>query len=269
MITEQYKPFYQLNYQDKECLFSGQSSFQKVEIFETEFFGKMLINDGFVMLTEKDEFVYHEMIAHVPLLVHPHPQNVLIIGGGDGGTAREVMQHPSVQKCTLVEIDKMVVESCKEFIPLCAQGLVHPNVQVLIQDGLKFVAESSEKFDVVLVDSTDPIGPAAPLFGEKFYQDIANILADNGIVVSQAENPWFEQPMQGKLQTILNGIFSEVHFYNYHNLTYPGGTWSLSFASKNLHPLKDRQSRDVPQNLKYYNQDIHQAAFALPNFMQK
>ncbi|MGB0454410.1 MAG: polyamine aminopropyltransferase [Bacteriovoracaceae bacterium] len=271
-IEEKHSDYLGNRYKVEKVLFSGQSQFQKVDVVETKGHGKMLLNDGLVMVTERDEFIYHDMIAHVPLFVHPNPQKVLVIGGGDGGTAREVLRHPKVKKCVMVEIDEMVVNACKEHIPQTSSVFSHQLLDLKIEDGLKFVKETKEKFDVILVDSTDPIGPAQPLFGPEFYQDISNCLTDNGIVVSQCESPHYEETMQTKLVSILNEIFPICTLYSYHNLTYPGGHWCFSFASKGLHPIHDfDKKRVIESNLEfeYYNEDIHVGAFALPSFLKK
>jgi len=270
-IEEKTGDFFGMNYRVDEVLFSGKSKFQSVDVVQTRGHGKMLLNDGLVMVTERDEFAYHDMISHVPLFVHPNPKNVLVIGGGDGGTAREVLRHPGVEKCTMVEIDEMVVEACRKFIPQTSKDLNHPKMNLIIGDGLEFVKETKEKFDIILVDSTDPIGPAQPLFGKEFYQDIFNCLTDNGVVVSQGESGFYEAEMQTKLMSILSEIFPISLLYNFSNLTYPGGLWSFTFASKGLHPIKDfKEERVKESGLKfdYYNKDIHKGAFSLPTFMK-
>tara|TARA_Y100001958_G_C21180447_1_gene510421 strand:- start:8 stop:865 length:858 start_codon:yes stop_codon:yes gene_type:complete len=270
-IEEKHGDFLGMNYKVEKVLFSGKSKFQSVDVVQTKGHGKMLLNDGLVMVTERDEFIYHDMIAHVPLFVHPDPQNVLVIGGGDGGTAREVLRHPGVKKCTMVEIDEMVVEACRKFIPQTSKDLDHPKMNLIIGDGLEFVKKTKEKFDLILVDSTDPIGPAQPLFGKDFYKDIFNCLTDDGIVVSQGESGFYEVEMQKKLMSILNGLFPVSLLYNFSNLTYPGGLWSFTFASKGLHPLNDFKEERVKESglkFNYYNKDIHKAAFSLPTFMK-
>ena len=270
-IEEKHENF-SLGFKVNKVLFSGKSDFQTVDVVETEQLGNMLLNDGLIMCTEKDEFVYHDMIAHVPLFVHPNPKKVLVIGGGDGGTAREVLRHPNVEKCVMVEIDKMVVDASIAHLPITSCVFDNPKLELHIDDGLKFVKETKEKFDVVLVDSTDPIGPAQPLFGEEFYQDIFNCLSEDGIVVSQGESPFYEVPMQKKLMGIINKIFPISTIYNFSNLTYPGGLWSFTFGSKKYHPINDFKSERVKSfdgEFKYYNQRIHSGAFAIPSFMAK
>ena len=222
------------------------------------------------MTSERDEFVYHEMITHVPMSVHPNPKKVLIIGGGDGGTAREVLRYESVEKVVMVEIDPCVVEACKEYLAVTSCELENSKLELRIQDGLKYVKETKEVFDVVLVDSTDPIGPAAPLFNIDFYSDIFSILSSDGIVVSQCENPFLAVEMQKKLLSIKAELFAKVSIYNYSNITYPGGLWSFSFASKTKDPILDMRALpdSMTQKFKYYNQAVHKAAFALPQFQK-
>jgi len=259
-----------VRYRVGKTLSSKRSDFQTVEIVESAGFGRMLVNDDTVMLSERDERIYHEMIAHVPLFVSPRPERVLVIGGGDGGTVREVLRHPSVVHCRLVEIDGAVVEACREHIPQTASALGDPRVAVTIQDGVEFVARTDERFDVVIVDSSDPVGPNVPLFGAEFYGNVHRVLNDDGIVVSQAESPFYDSEVQQGLLRILRERFPRVGIYNYSNLTYPGGLWSFSFASKGgLCPIGDFDPGRVERSsltFHYYNAAVHRAAFTLPAF---
>lgn len=269
--TELHRDFLKQSYRVTKTLFSGKSEFQAVDVVETAGHGRMLFNDGLAMVSERDEFVYHDMIAHVPLFCHPNPKNVLVIGGGDGGTAREVLRHDSVEKCTMVEIDEMVVNACKEFIPQTSACLSDERLNLKIADGVRFVQNTDERFDVILVDSTDPIGPAQPLFGEEFYQNVSQCLSDDGVVVSQGESPFYEQTAQKGLLTVLGKVFPLATIYNFNNLTYPGGLWSFTFASKGLHPVHDFRADRVADSglsFQYYNPEIHKAAFAIPQFMK-
>lgn len=269
-VSENFNDVYRMNYKVKETLYSKESDFQKIDVVSTDHLGKVLFNDGLLMTSERDEFVYHEMITHVPMSSHPNPKKVLIIGGGDGGTAREVLKYESVERVVMVEIDPCVVEACKEHLNVTSCELGNSKLELLIQDGLKFVKETKEQFDVVLVDSTDPIGPAAPLFDVAFYSDIKNCLTTNGIIVSQCENPFLAIEMQKKLLGIKAELFDKVGVYNYSNITYPGGLWSFSFASLTQDPILD--SKPLPESilkdLKYYNQQLHKASFALPQFQK-
>ena len=253
-------------------LFKGQSPFQTVEVVETVTHGKMLLNDGLVMITERDERIYHEMLAHVPLFTHPHPENVLVIGGGDGGTIREVLRHPSVKHAVLCEIDAMVVEACREWIPQTAHALSDPRVQVHIADGVTFLKETAERYDVILVDSTDPMGPATPLFGKDFYLDAFNTLTDEGLVVAQAESGFLHLDTQRRLLSIVQEVFPQTYVYNYNNLTYPGGMWSFLAGSKRWNPQRDFSSDRLLKcdgDFYWYNADIHRSSFSLPTFMRK
>lgn len=271
-VEEKFQDFLGLRFKVEKVLFSGKSEFQTVDVVETKAHGKMLLNDGLIMVTERDEFAYHDMITHVPMFVHPNPKSVLVIGGGDGGTAREVIRHPSVEKCVMVEIDGMVVDACKEFIPQTSCALDDPRIELIIGDGVQYVKECGKKFDVIIIDSTDPIGPAAPLFGSEFYADVSNCLSDNGIVVSQGESSWYALEIQQSLLKVLNGEFPHTYLYSFSNLTYPGGLWSFTFASKGLDPIQDFDPARVAASgmeFDYYNAELHTAAFALPSFARK
>ncbi len=270
-VTEKHQDATAMSFRVKQVLFSEQSPFQHVCVVETQSLGKLLLNDGMTMVSEADEFVYHEMIAHVPLFAHPHPRKVLIIGGGDAGTAREVLRHKYIEKCIMVEIDEAVVRACKEHIPSVSCALNDPRLSVIIDDGVKYIAQTQEKFDVILIDSTDPIGPAQPLFGEAFYSDIAAHLEPEGIVVSQAESVFFGKELQESLLKILRKTFQHLYLYNYSNLTYPGGLWSFSFASQSSKPFPEGLAKKIEQSqlsFKYYNPNIHRGSFCLPNFQR-
>lgn len=267
-IEESYKEGLSFRLALRRRLFAGTSGFQRVEIFESSHHGKVLLNDGCFMLSERDERIYHEMMAHVPLCVHPAPRRVLIIGGGDGGTAREVLKHPSVERCTLVEIDGMVVDACRRFIPQTAAVFDDPRLDLRIGDGVAFVRDTAEKFDVVLVDSTDPNGAAEKLFGRDFYTHVASLLNEQGIVVAQGESAFYEEATQRALLEIAGGLFDCVTMYNFTNMTYPGGLWSFLWASNGAHPLRDVRALEIG-DCEYYNSDVHHAAFALPEFQRK
>lgn len=267
---------YQFGFGLKKKLFEKQSPFQKVEIYDTLHHGRVLLHDGFFMISDRDEAIYHEMIAHVPMFTHSNPEKVLIIGGGDGGTAREVLKHSMVVRCVMVEIDEVVVEACREFFPQVAGSLEDRRLELIIDDGVKFMKDTTEKFDVIIIDSTDPIGPATPLFGEEFYQNVRRCLSEDGIVVAQAESVFYDPGMQPKLLSMNQPHFKYRSMYNFSNLTYPGGYWSFFFASKKNHPVMDFQGgrydeyrkSQTSQAFIYYNREMHKAAFALPQFQQ-
>lgn len=268
-IEEKFREGVSLRFDIKQRLFKSQSDFQLVEIVDSTHHGKMLFNDGCAMISERDEAIYHEMMAHVPMLCHSDPRNVLIIGGGDGGTAREVLRHSSVEKCVMVEIDSDVVEGCRRHIPLTSSSFENPKLELIIGDGLEYVAQKSnwDKFDVILVDSTDPVGPAQPLFGRDFYKNIFACLRQDGIVVAQGESPFYQADAQLSLLKII-GEFAKIRRpYNFTNMTYPGGLWSFIYASRDRNPLSFRKLQLQP--MFYYNEAIHQAAFSLPSFQER
>ncbi|MCZ6899446.1 MAG: polyamine aminopropyltransferase [Bacteroidetes bacterium] len=261
---------------DGQKLFEKITPFQKVEVYNTLEYGNMLALDGMVMCTEKDEYVYHEMITHVPMLLHPDPQKILVIGGGDGGTAREILKHQGVDSIELVEIDNAVVEASKLHLPTISPAFGHSKLQLKIEDGIKFVKNvGDESFDLVIVDSTDPVGPGEGLFTKDFYLDVYRILTKQGIMVTQSESPRFNQSVFKEIYQCYRDIFGlhQVHCYLAYIPTFPTGMWSFSFCSKgNIHPIndldQDRVTKFIDENqLSYYNLDVHRAAFALPNFV--
>ena len=271
-FTENHKNILKMSFKIKKTLFDKDSPFQNVKVVETEGFGKMLINDNLVMTCERDEFIYHEMITHVPLFTHPKPREVLIIGGGDGGTAREVLKHKNIKNCTMVEIDDLVVEACKKYLKATACSFKNPKLNLKIEDGAAFISNKKSAFDVIIVDSSDPIGPSSVLFGKTFYQKAHRALKQGGILVAQAESPFYEIENQKNLLQISKGLFHKTGFYNYSNLTYPPGPWSFLFASKGPHPLKDFKAKRLKESglsFRYYNADIHKASFTRMQFVKK
>jgi len=272
-IEEEHRGILRTGFRVRRRLLDERSDFQRIEVVDTRGFGRMLFNDGVAMISERDEFVYHEMIAHVPLFVHPGARRALVIGGGDGGTVREILRHPTIEHCRLVEIDRLGGDACREHIPLTAAALDDDRVTVTIDDGVRFVADTDERYDLVVVDSTDPIGPGEPLFGPAFYAGVDRVLTDDGIVVSQAESPFHEMDAQRSLLGILAGRFATVRVYNYANLTYPTGLWSFSLATrKRMCPVRDLDSERVRRSgleFRYYSADVHRAAFALPAFQER
>ena len=250
-----------------KTLHTEQTDFQKLEMAETEEFGNMLFLDGMVMTSEKDEFVYHEMVAHVPLSTHPNPEHVLVVGGGDGGVIREILKHPSVKKATLVDIDGKVIEYSKKFLPSIAGKLDDPRVEVKVDDGFMYIAQSENEYDVIMVDSTEPVGPAVNLFTKGFYAGIANALKEDGIFVAQTDNPWFTPELITNVQRDVKEIFPITKLYLANIPTYPSGLWTFTIGSKKYDPLEVEDSRFFDIETKYYTKDIHKAAFVLPKFV--
>lgn len=252
----------------KRTLHTEQTEFQKLDMVETEEFGNMLILDGMVMTTQKDEFVYHEMVAHVPLFTHPNPENVLVVGGGDGGVIREVLKHPSVKKATLVEIDGKVIEYSKKYLPEIAGQLDDPRVEVKVDDGFMHIAQSENKYDVIMVDSTEPVGPAVNLFTKGFYAGIAKALKEDGIFVAQTDNPWFKADLIRTVQRDVREIFPITRLYIANIPTYPSGMWTFTLGSKKYDPLEVSDERFHDIETKYYTKQLHKACFVLPKFVE-
>ncbi|MCK5552255.1 MAG: polyamine aminopropyltransferase [Deltaproteobacteria bacterium] len=256
----------------KKRIFSGRSDFQKIEVLDAYHYGRTLILEGSVQLTEKDEFTYHEMISHVPLFTHPHPEHVLVIGGGDGGTIREVMKHSTVTRAKLVEIDPLVIEKSKQFLPFVSCEMENPRVEVIIGDGIEYVKAHRGSFDVILIDSTDPVGPAVGLYRKEFFQDIYKALKDDGIMVGQSESPFFDQGIVRELYATLKPLFPIRKMYLAPVPSYPSGFWSFAFCSKKYDPISDNRCEDLGRlnlTMRYYNEAVHRAAFAIPNFIQE
>ncbi len=251
---------------------SLQSEFQRIDIIENDDFGKMLVLYGSLMVCDTDNNAYNEMIAHVPLFCHPDPRQVLIIGGGDCGALTEVMKHPEVERCTMCELDEMVVEVSKRHFPRLTAGASDSRANMIFQDGKKFIEDTDEKFDLILLDLSDPVGPAADLFQKSFHQDVYDRLNDSGIMVAQSESPYFNQETVRAMYTNLKSIFPIVRMYTCFMPIYPSGYWSFAFCSKGIDPLRDmdtaRYEKNKPET-RYYNLETHRGAFALPQFVRE
>jgi len=255
----------------RETLFVSKSRYQTVEVLDTEEYGRLLLLDGLVMTSQRDEFIYHEMIVHPALHLHPRPRDVLVIGGGDGGAVREVTKHPAPERVVLCEIDALVVEVSRRFFPEISSELEgNPRVQVIIQDGIEYLADQRECFDVLLVDSTDPIGPATGLFKADFFRACNSALRPDGILVAQSESPFYHLPALAEMAGNLREAgFPVVKFYWGPVPTYPSGVWSWVMASKRYDPVRDFDSArasglNIPT--RYYTTELHRAAFVLPAF---
>jgi spermidine synthase len=266
-FTEKQTNNYGITMKINRTLHTEQTDFQKLEMVETEEWGNMLILDGMVMTTKKDEFVYHEMVAHVPLFTHPNPKKVLVVGGGDGGVIREVLKHPSVEKAVLVEIDGKVIEYSKKYLPSIAGALDDPRVDVQVDDGFMHIAKSENEYDVIMVDSTEPVGPAVNLFTKGFYAGISKALKEDGIFVAQTDNPWFKADLIQTVFKDVSEIFPTTRLYTAHIPTYPSGLWTFTIGSKKHDPLTISEDRFHEIDTKYYTKELHNAAFALPKFV--
>ncbi len=254
-------------------LYCAQSAFQRIDVMETPEFGRILALDGILMLTEKDEFIYHEMITHVPMAVHPAAKHVLVIGGGDGGAVRELCRYDTVAHIDLVEIDEAVVAACREYFPQVASGFSDKRVTIHYEDGLKYIRRCSDQYDVIVVDSTDPFGPGEGLFTKEFYGNCFKALKSDGILVNQHENPFYPDDAAAvrriHKQIVLSFPLSRL--YQAHIPTYPSGHWLFGFSSKKYHPVQHLDAeRWNARGIKtrYYNTNLHKAAFALPTFVE-
>jgi spermidine synthase len=254
-----------------QTLHRETSPFQEIVVLDTERFGRMLVLDGAIQTTVADEFSYHEMLAHVPICSHPAPKDVLIIGGGDGGCAREVLRHQQLESVTQVEIDQRVVEVCRHFLPELAGSFDNPRLSVHFEDGIAFVREREASYDVILVDAPDPVGVAAGLFSGEFYQSIYRALRPDGIFAIQTESPFFDKDLISRVHDSVRGIFPIARLYLANVPTYPTGIWSFTLGSKKydpaLGPAGVVESLD-DRNLRYYSPEVHRAAFALPPYAQ-
>lgn len=252
-----------------KVLHEEQTEFQHLAVVDTPLCGRMLWLDNIIMTSINDEFVYHEMISHVALNTHTNPRKVLVIGGGDGGAIREIIKHPSVEKAVLVEIDRRVVEVAKEYLPEIAGALDDPKVEVHCVDGIQYVREHKNEFDIIIVDSTDPIGPAVGLFEGNFYKDCYEALREDGIFVAQTESPYYNKDLIPKVNKDIRSLYPITNIYLAHIPTYPSGCWTFTMGSKKYDPKAVDFSTKPSYKTRYYNHDIHRAAFALPNFVQE
>lgn len=255
-------------------LYSKESEFQRIDVFESPEFGRFLTLDGYMMLTEKDEFIYHEMIVHVPMAVHPRVEKVLVIGAGDGGVARELTKYPEIREIDLVEIDREVVEACRKYLPGTAAGLEDERVHIHYADGLKFIRRCENVYDLIIVDSTDPFGPGEGLFTREFYGSCCRALKEDGIMVNQHESPFYEEDARACQRAHRNIIesFPISRVYQAHIPTYPSGHWLFGFASKKYDPIKDlreKEWKDRKLALRYYTTTLHRGAFCLPAYVEE
>jgi len=270
-FTENYDEKASLGLKIKDKIFEEQSQFQKIEVYETEFFGKLLVLDGLVMLSEKDEFIYHEMITHVPLCSHKNPERVLVVGGGDGGAIREILKHDTVKEAVLCEIDEKVVRVCQDYFQITSDKLTDSRVTLAFKDGFKYIDQYENYFDLIITDSSDPVGPGVNLFKKPYYELVKKALKKDGIMVSQSESPWFYKDTMKSMTKAMTSVAEKVTTYIAMIPLYPSGFWTLTAAS-DKYSLKEfdlERSRKIEKMCKYYNTDIHLGSQALPNFVKK
>lgn len=258
----------------KSVLHSEQSKYQKIEVLDTHAVGKLLLLDGKTMVSNIDEFVYHEVMGNIPAMVHPKIKNVLIIGGGDGGIVREFVKHPEIERIDLVEIDERVIEVSKIYFPECTSGLSDKRVNVKPQDGVEYIKSFKNFFDVIIIDSTDPEDFAAGLFTQEFYKYVSDALTENGIMMAQTENPFYDEYGIKSFYDNLRNVYPVVKSFTGPMLIYPGVFWTFAYASKGVMPTDFNESKipfmtELQKTLKWYNMDWHKGAFNLSNIHKK
>ncbi|MFK5883908.1 MAG: polyamine aminopropyltransferase [Candidatus Izemoplasma sp.] len=259
-----------------ELLYSEKTPFQQIDFYKSKTFGTFFTLDGLMMVNEKDEFVYHDMVSHIPMAVNPDIKRVLIIGGGDGGSAREISRYKDIEIIDMVEIDERVVRLSEKYLPITASRLKEDKrINLFFEDGLAFVQNHEPNYyDLILVDSTDPIGPGEGLFTYDFYNNCFRVLTDDGILINQHESPYFENYIKEmkRSHSKVKNTFPIALVYQFHQPTYPSGHWLFGFASKKFHPLKDHKPEiweKLNLKTKYYNSGIHQGCFMLPTFVKE
>ena len=265
-VHERFQGAISLGFRVRAQLHQEQSPYQQIAVYDTFLHGRMLALDGVIMLTERDEFIYHELLVHVPMFTLAQARRALVIGGGDGGAVRELCKHPGLEEITLVEIDQRVVEVSKQHLPALAAGFSDPRVKLVFMDGAQFVKESpAGAYDLIVVDSTDPIGPGKVLFSREFYRDAARALKPGGALSAQTESPLYHPEVIRGIYSNLAAAFNNPFMFWGVIPTYLGGLYTFAYASASRHPLRDFQPRGLAgMDLKYYNEQLHPAGFALP-----
>lgn len=273
-FSEKHTPNVKLSIRVDRQLYSGKSEFQRIDVFESPEFGRFLTLDGYMMLTEKDEFIYHEMITHVPMAVHPSVRQALVIGAGDGGVIRELTRYHEIEHIDMVEIDPLVVEVCRKYLPKTACRLDDERLTIHYEDGLKFIRACENRYDLIIVDSTDPFGPGEGLFTREFYGNCYKALKEDGIMVNQHESPFYDDDAEAckRAHKRIVESFPISRVYQAHIPTYPSGHWLFGFASKKYHPLKDLNETRWNMrgfSCRYYTTTLHKGAFYLPAYVEE
>lgn len=272
--TEEHSPYVRFSIKVDRHLYAKQSKYQRIDVMNSYEFGTFLTLDGCMMLTEKDEFIYHDMIVHVPMATHLEVKKVLVIGGGDGGTVRELTRYKGIEHIDLVEIDEMVVEACRLHLMQTACGLDDPRVHIFYEDGLRYIRHIEGEYDLIIVDSTDPFGPGEGLFTKEFYGNCYKALKEDGILVNQHESPYYQMHANSlrKAHEKIVSFFPITKLYSAHIPTYPSGHWLFGFASKKYDPIADLDAKawdELGIETQYYNTDVHKGSFAMPNYVKK
>lgn len=273
-IEESFRESFAMGFKLKALLHTEQSAYQRIDVVDTHSVGRLLLLDGKTMVADKDEFVYHEVVSHIPYMVSRRCKNVLIIGGGDGGVVREFVRHPDIERIDLVEIDRRVIEVSQQYFPQCTSGLTDPRVRVLCEDGFAFIKRAKNEYDIIVVDSTDPVDFASGLFTESFYADVFRALTDEGIMMNQTENPFLDEWGLKEIYSNMRRSFPVVKSFSAPMLVYPGVFWTFGFSSKkygptDLNPERSAHMNRLERELKWYNSDWHRGAFSLSNFHKR
>ena len=270
-FLEKHTPYAGLSLAVSARLHDQHSDFKHIEVLDTPEYGRVLLLDGCVMLTDRDEHVYHEMIVHPALLLHPRPRRVLIIGGGDGGSVREALRHTELERIVLVEIDEAVIDTARRYFPALTAGLDDPRVAVHCEDGFTYLDAHRGQYDLIVVDSIDPVGEAAKLFTSAFYEKVRDGLRKGGCAVFQTESPFYSTEVLAQVQERMRTLFRHVAPYLAHIPTYPSGLWSFTFASDAIDPLNAALQRNPAflAELKYLTPELLRAAFVLPAYLRR
>jgi spermidine synthase len=271
-FTEEHTEDVRFSIKIEKTLHTEQTEFQRIDVFESKEFGRCLTLDGLMMVTEKDEFIYHDMIVHVPMATNPNIKKVLVIGAGDGGTVRELTRYTGIEHIDLVEIDERVVCVCREYLPQLACKFDDPRVTMHFEDGLRFIRTRENEYDLIIVDSTDPFGPGEGLFTKEFYGNCYKALNETGILVNQHESPYYEKDAEAmkRAHKRIVEFFPVCDVYQAHIPTYPSGHWLFGFASKKYDPIADLDAdawNALGLKTGYYNTRLHVGSFALPNYV--
>ncbi len=255
----------------KEKIYSAVSPYQKIEIYDTEKLGRMLLLDGIIQLAEADEFAYQEMMTHPAVMAHDNPEKVLVIGGGDGGVVRELCRYDSIREIDLCDIDKMVIEASRKYLPFMSSSLDDPRVNIHVMDGSKFIKEKKNYYDVIIIDSTDPGGPGEPLFGRNFYHDVSEALRNGGVVAAQSESPYLLPDVVKNLWRFAGEFFQYSGYAMIYVPSYPTGCIASGVYCNEHSVDKPRRSlpEEVKNKLRYYTEDMHHASMVLPAFVEK
>ncbi len=269
-FTEKQTPHLHWSCRVTQTLYSKQTPYQQVDVFETEQFGRIMTLDGMVMITEHDEFAYHELLTHVAMNTHDHPKQILVIGGGDGGAIREILRYQTVKRVVLAEIDEAVIDASKRFFPHISSGFSDARVEIQIGDGMDYIRQYQEEFDIILIDSTEPIGVGKKLFESLFYHSVFRALKKDGLMVAQTLSPWVNQSLIRQCYHKIAQIFPITRLYMGQVPTYPSGSWTFTLGSKHYDPLKVDESR-LPhlKQTRYYHPQLHRALFQLPKFVKE